>query len=100
MGGGIWHDCREERLERDAMNLRSHLSHPEIGAGRIGRRDLLALTALGLAGGLPGRTLAAAQGELTWGIHVSLAPSWFDPAEASGIITPFMVLYALHDAMV
>ena len=39
-------------------------------------------------------------GELTYGVHVSLAPSWFDPAEASGIITPFMVLYALHDGMV
>ena len=34
------------------------------------------------------------------GIHVSLAPTWFDPAETPGIITPFMVLYALHDAMV
>jgi peptide/nickel transport system substrate-binding protein len=33
-------------------------------------------------------------------VHVSLAPVWFDPAEVSGIITPFMVLYALHDAMV
>ena len=33
-------------------------------------------------------------------MHVSLAPTWFDPAETSGIITPFMVLYALHDAMV
>jgi peptide/nickel transport system substrate-binding protein len=30
---------------------------------------------------------------------VSLAPIWFDPAETSGLITPFMVLYALHDAM-
>src|SRR3989440_10162476 len=28
------------------------------------------------------------------------SPTWFDPAETSGIITPFMVLYALHDAMV
>jgi peptide/nickel transport system substrate-binding protein len=37
---------------------------------------------------------------MTWGVHVSLAPTWFDPAETSGIITPFMVLYALHDAMV
>src|SRR6202022_1474876 len=25
---------------------------------------------------------------------------WFDPAETPGLITPFMVLYALHDAMV
>src|SRR5438128_10081306 len=40
------------------------------------------------------------QGQLTWGIHVSLAPTWFDPAETPGLITPFMILYALHDAMV
>src|SRR5439155_1002773 len=40
------------------------------------------------------------QGQLIWGAHISLAPTWLDPAETSGIITPFMVLYALHDAMV
>src|SRR5262245_28445443 len=38
-------------------------------------------------------------GQMTWAVQVSLAPTWFDPAETSGIITPFMVLYALHDAM-
>jgi peptide/nickel transport system substrate-binding protein len=37
---------------------------------------------------------------MTWAVHVSLAPTWFDPAETPGIITPFMVLYALHDALV
>jgi peptide/nickel transport system substrate-binding protein len=42
----------------------------------------------------------AAEGQMTWGIHVSLAPTWFDPAETPGIITPFITLYALHDAMV
>jgi peptide/nickel transport system substrate-binding protein len=40
------------------------------------------------------------EGQLTWGVHVSLAPTWFDPAETPGIIAPYMVLYALHDAMV
>jgi peptide/nickel transport system substrate-binding protein len=65
------------------------------------RRDLLAATALGLVAGAPAVARAAgSQGQLTYGIHVSLAPTWFDPAETSGIITPFMVLYALHDAMV
>ena len=39
-------------------------------------------------------------GQLTWGVHVTLAPTWLDPAETPGIITPFMQLYALHDAMV
>jgi len=42
---------------------------------------------------------AAPEGEMTWGVHISLSPTWFDPAETQGIITPFMVLYAIHDAM-
>src|SRR2546427_9060531 len=42
---------------------------------------------------------AAPEGQLTWGVHISLAPTWFDPAETLGIITPFMVMYALHDAL-
>jgi peptide/nickel transport system substrate-binding protein len=67
----------------------------------ITRREVLALTALGLVGGAPGVAMAdAPAGQLTWGVHISLAPTWFDPAETPGIITPFMVLYALHDAMV
>src|SRR4051812_8904285 len=69
----------------------------------ITRRDLLAATAIGIAAaaGAPGMALAAGPaGQLTWGIHVSLAPTWFDPAETPGLITPFMVLYALQDAMV
>jgi peptide/nickel transport system substrate-binding protein len=68
--------------------------------GAIARRDLLAVAALGLAVGAPSLARAAGpQGQLTWAIHVSLAPTWFDPAETPGIITPFMQLYALHDAM-
>jgi ABC-type transport system substrate-binding protein len=43
---------------------------------------------------------AAPEGQMTWGVHISLAPTWFDPAETSGVITPFMVLYGLHDALV
>jgi peptide/nickel transport system substrate-binding protein len=43
---------------------------------------------------------AAPEGQMTWAVHISLAPTWFDPAETPGIATPFMVLYALHDAMV
>src|SRR5215831_17370343 len=71
------------------------------GATPLTRRDALALAAMGLIAGAPGSAEAAGpDGQLTWGIHVSLAPVWFDPADVSGIITPFMVLYALHDAMV
>ena len=43
---------------------------------------------------------AASQGQLTVGVHVSLAPTWFDPAETAGIITPYMVMFALHDAVI
>ena len=56
--------------------------------------------ALALALAAPPDSAAAPEGQLTWAVHVSLAPTWFDPAETSGIITPFMVLYALHDALV
>jgi peptide/nickel transport system substrate-binding protein len=67
----------------------------------ITRREAFALAALGLIAGAPGVAWAAdPQGQLTWGIHVSLAPTWFDPAETPGLITPFMILYALHDALV
>jgi len=62
------------------------------------RRAALAVLLLTLLAVLP--AAAAPEGQLTWAVHVSLAPTWFDPAETAGIITPFMFLYALHDALV
>jgi peptide/nickel transport system substrate-binding protein len=44
--------------------------------------------------------LAAPEGTLTYGVHVTLAARWLDPAETEALITPFMVLYAIHDALV
>src|SRR5258708_23762146 len=32
--------------------------------------------------------------------HVTIAPSWFDPSTAPAQITPFGMLYAIHDALV
>src|ERR1700680_1322958 len=67
----------------------------------IRRRDILSAAAgLGVLAGVPRLAAASSPDQLTWAVHVSLAPTWFEPAEASGIITPFMVLYALHDGMV
>src|SRR2546425_5571607 len=43
---------------------------------------------------------AAPAGQATWALHFSLAPSLFEPAETPGLITPFLTLYALHDALV
>ena len=66
---------------------------------RTTRRGVLGLSAAALLGTIPRAATAAPAGELRIGAHVSLAPTWFDPAETSGIITPFMLLYAMHDAM-
>ena len=50
---------------------------------------------------LVGVTRAQGQpaGTMTWALHFSLAPTYFDPAETTGIATPFKFLYALHDAL-
>ena len=42
----------------------------------------------------------APAGQVTLANTVTLAPTWFDPAETPGVITPFLTLYALHDALV
>jgi peptide/nickel transport system substrate-binding protein len=52
-----------------------------------------------LATASPSRAQAPA-GEVTVSFHVTLAPSWFDPSAAPPQITPFGVLYAIHDALV
>src|ERR1700737_4245467 len=69
----------------------------------MGRRTasiaLLSLLALGLWSGQ-----AAAQsppdGQLTIAFDASIAPTFLDPGETPGIGTPFVFLYALHDALI
>jgi len=55
-----------------------------------------------LAAGPPPEAAAQAkpEGEMRWALYVTLSPQWFDPAEVIGFITPFWVMYALHDAVV
>jgi peptide/nickel transport system substrate-binding protein len=36
---------------------------------------------------------------LVIGLHVTLATRWLDPGETEALITPFMMLYAIHDAL-
>jgi len=38
--------------------------------------------------------------QMSWAVGASIAPTWFDPAETTGIITPYIVLFALHDGLV
>src|SRR6266446_3784327 len=59
---------------------------------------LMILLGLIVALGAPAET--APEGQIAIAVHVSLAPAWFDPAETPGVITPFLTLYALHDALV
>jgi peptide/nickel transport system substrate-binding protein len=64
-------------------------------------RQLIALVAALLMLGAGGSSDAAEpKGQLTWGTPVTIAPTWFDPAETVGLITPYQYLYALHDAVV
>jgi peptide/nickel transport system substrate-binding protein len=43
---------------------------------------------------------AKPEGEMRWALYVTVPPTWLDPAEVVGVITPFWVLYAIHDALV
>jgi peptide/nickel transport system substrate-binding protein len=66
------------------------------------RRHVAALAGAALAFAVAGvgAARAAPEGQLTWAVHVSLPAQWFDPGESPSLITPTMVMYALHDAMV
>ena len=62
---------------------------------------VLLASAIVLVAAAPGLAFAAGpDGQLTWAVHISLAPTYFEPAETPGLITPFMIYYALHDALV
>jgi peptide/nickel transport system substrate-binding protein len=39
-------------------------------------------------------------GELVIAWPITIVPTWFDPAETPAQITPFGILYALHDGLV
>ena len=48
----------------------------------------------------PAPAALAAEGTMKWGVHVSLTPAFFDPADGTGTALPLMVWYAVHDALV
>src|SRR5499433_2533729 len=66
---------------------------------RARRLLVLAIIAVALvASAVPAS--AAPDGTLTIGVHVTLVSRWLDPGDTEALITPFLVLYALHDALV
>src|SRR5436190_12728151 len=66
---------------------------------------IAAVLLVGLVCGIIGTGLSPAiavppDGTMAIGLHVTLVSRWLDPAETEALITPFMILYALHDALV
>ena len=71
-----------------------------IGLRRVGIGLLiLVLVAVGGTGSV-GAQAPKPEGEMRWALYVSLVPAWFDPGDVVGVLTPFWVLYAMHDALV
>ncbi|MGE4045695.1 MAG: ABC transporter substrate-binding protein [Acetobacteraceae bacterium] len=68
--------------------------------GAITRRTSLALMASSVFAGMQQAAVAAPNGTMTIAVHVSLPPAWLDPSEMPALITTYMIVYALHDAMV
>ena len=64
------------------------------------RRAGLGLLLSSLVAGQSRPAAAAASGQLNIGVHISLAPTWFDPGETPGLITPYLMIFALHDALI
>src|SRR5712664_398754 len=70
----------------------------KMGPRRIVR--LLAAVALTLGGvqGATGQPTPTGEAVMAW--PVTISPTWFDPSTAPPQITPFGMLYAIHDALV
>jgi peptide/nickel transport system substrate-binding protein len=66
--------------------------------GSLGLLVFLLVSLAALAPAAPAGAEAPA-GQMTWAVHTTLVPTWFDPAENIQQ-TPFMVLSATHDAVV
>src|SRR5438067_11489471 len=62
----------------------------------------IVLATVVLAGLALGRAAAQGppEGQLTVAFDASIAPTFLDPAETPGIGTPFVFLYAIHDALI
>jgi peptide/nickel transport system substrate-binding protein len=53
-----------------------------------------------LARGADAQTPVKPEGEIRMALYVTISPQWFDPGEVTGFITPFWLMWAMHDALV
>jgi ABC-type transport system substrate-binding protein len=72
-----------------------HRREPRAGITALLLTTVLIVATVAGAAGQPAPT-----GEVVLAWHVTIAPSWFDPSTAPPQITPFGMLYAVHDALV
>jgi peptide/nickel transport system substrate-binding protein len=67
---------------------------------RVRTTIVILLVAALLLGGVASTQAAPPDGTMAIGVHVTLVSRWLDPGDTEALITPFMVLYLLHDALV
>src|SRR5260370_16242629 len=60
--------------------------------------SLVAILGLGVTASIAAEAVPSGRAVMAW--HVTISPSWFDPSTAPPQITPFGMLYAIHDALV
>jgi len=57
--------------------------------------------AMPVGGAGPASAQIKPEGQMRFAVYVTIAPAWLDPGETGpGNLTPFWMLYALHDALV
>src|SRR5262245_39117604 len=78
------------------MSMGTTLTSPL--ASRVALFLALVMLTLGGAPEATGQPTSAGQAVMAW--PITITPTWFDPSTAPPQITPFGLLYALHDALV
>src|SRR3954467_2274152 len=61
---------------------------------------LIVIAALAFGASAPRAAGPAPAGRVVIAWHVTISPAWFDPSTAPPQITPFGMLYAIHDGLV
>src|SRR5262249_13012067 len=98
--GPAWPTCPPSPVIRSSRRTRTSSSRDAERGGDVNRFALIVALLPCLIAALTVPAAAAAAGQIPIAIHGTLAPTWFDPAETPGVVTPFLPLYALHDALV
>ncbi len=73
------------------MNVRSR---------RCRMAAIAAIVIVQLASPAWSQTPVKPEGEIRMALYVTISPQWFDPGEVTGFITPFWLMWAMHDALV